>query len=371
MYYDLFTRKIRFDSVDIFLISFILANIAGRYVKHYLSEEAAMERLKQSIIKESELLKATPQGKQILKKAKVQKIARVAMGTHQLNIRGGDLSLLLDLADLLKGSERYFAGLETRNPNWSKKTYIIATKIKAIIGGLLSWLKNQEGRVFLKIVFSSSRVVLELMLSQCDIDILHYIAISEGNTVRWVAITTSASAGTAAGFTAVWFTAGAKILLPLLAGMTFALRTAWQQRANILDYRVFLEKVDDMMNHPRVQNALTNLFDKIRRKEVSVGEFNLSPESSAPITRHTFGPLTAEQYDQMMQQVIQERLGLIKDPSPDQISALAEGRRMSQPLVLLRETVNDSGSVEDAIDAVAEAIPEAVRESIAGRIRNE
>jgi hypothetical protein len=50
MYYNRITRVWIIDRLDYFLISFIIGSLVASYLKDYLSEKAAMERLKRSII---------------------------------------------------------------------------------------------------------------------------------------------------------------------------------------------------------------------------------------------------------------------------------------------------------------------------------
>ena len=83
MYYNRILRVWVLDQLDYFFISALIGSLAASYLKKYLSEKAARERLKNSIIKKSKLVRSkTPISNS--KKAKIQKIYRFA-----LNNRGG------------------------------------------------------------------------------------------------------------------------------------------------------------------------------------------------------------------------------------------------------------------------------------------
>lgn len=60
MYYDRILKIWVIDQIDIFLLSFTVGNVSylclKYYLKDYLSERKVVERLKNSIIKKSELL---------------------------------------------------------------------------------------------------------------------------------------------------------------------------------------------------------------------------------------------------------------------------------------------------------------------------
>ena len=58
MFYNRILRVWVFDQLDYFLISALIGSLVASYLKKYLSEKAAMERLKNSIIKKSKLVRS-------------------------------------------------------------------------------------------------------------------------------------------------------------------------------------------------------------------------------------------------------------------------------------------------------------------------
>ena len=89
MYFNRITSVWIVDPLDYFLISAIIASVVASHLKEYLSEKAAMERLKKSIINKSSILSSkTPISNS--KDAKIKRIYRLALNHRggQFNIRG-------------------------------------------------------------------------------------------------------------------------------------------------------------------------------------------------------------------------------------------------------------------------------------------
>jgi hypothetical protein len=86
MYFNKILRVWVFDPIDYFFISAIFASLMASHLKEYLSERAARERLKRSIIAESNFrVSKTPLLKS--KESKILRIYRFAAFKY----RGGQL----------------------------------------------------------------------------------------------------------------------------------------------------------------------------------------------------------------------------------------------------------------------------------------
>lgn len=140
MYYSRILDRWVLDGVDYFFLSALVTRILTRRVKDYFSKEGSMERLKNSIMKKSHLLKPIKLKRVDLnsKKAKIKKIYHFA-----LNNRGGQLELDSD--------------------------YEVAEKIRDIVLRLAEFLKERELKGILKIIFARGRLILELILYTCKI----------------------------------------------------------------------------------------------------------------------------------------------------------------------------------------------------------
>ena len=161
MYYNRLLRVWVLDQLDYFLISALIGSLAASYLKNYLSEKAAMERLKNSIINKSKL--ATKANTPILssKEAKIEKIYRFA-----LNNRGGQF-------------EEFQA-----DHDFSNEAFNLAQEIK----GLAMFLKQRELKGIAKIFFKSGRLILELILFKCHINIT-YSLLTEGVSTQVIVLT--------------------------------------------------------------------------------------------------------------------------------------------------------------------------------------
>jgi len=171
MYYNKIFRVWVFDPFDYFFISAFLASILTRHLKDYLSEEASMERLKNSIIKKSQLIEASKSKatKFYSKRLKIQRIYKFIFMP-----RGGQVDLEYKLADV----------------------------IKEIVIKLAVFLKNKELKAtFLKIIFTQGTLILQLILHTFKIN-LQYVVVNEVNP-QTVVITLCA--GGATGFVSSWF----------------------------------------------------------------------------------------------------------------------------------------------------------------------
>jgi hypothetical protein len=144
------------DPLDYFLLSAIIGSITASCLKDYLSEKKAMKRLKRSIIKKSksliELNNFIPNSKQ----RKIKRIYEVALSS-----RGGQF-------------ENFQLGSKI-----SEEAFMLAQHIKTFVERLAVYLKKQELKGVAKIFFKNGRILLELLLYRCKID-LTYVLLNEG-----------------------------------------------------------------------------------------------------------------------------------------------------------------------------------------------
>jgi hypothetical protein len=173
MYYNKIIGSWVLDPVDYLLLSASITSILAPRLKDYLSEKAAMARLKNAIIEESPLIKPSPL-KPInfySKKSKIKRIYKFA-----LNNRGGQVDI----------------------------EYQSAEKIKNVIIKLAVFFKKKELKArVLKIIFTQGRLLLQLILYTCKIK-LQYLVVDEVNTQ--IIVITCCAGGTA-GFVFSWFAA--------------------------------------------------------------------------------------------------------------------------------------------------------------------
>jgi len=132
MFYNRILRVWVVDPWDYFLLSAILGSILASSLKDYLSENKAMRRLKNSIIKKLKLVSKfdrptlTPNSKKI----RIKKIYRFALGN-----RGGQF-------------ENFQANYE-----FSNEVFNLAQGIKLLVERLASFLKERELKGVARIFF--------------------------------------------------------------------------------------------------------------------------------------------------------------------------------------------------------------------------
>nr|YP_010516824.1 hypothetical protein ON958_pgp094 [Haslea pseudostrearia]UXN44606.1 hypothetical protein [Haslea pseudostrearia] len=120
MYYNKILRIWTLDPLDYFLLSAILGSIVASHLKDYLFEKKAMERLKNSIIKKSELVITSDRPISNSKKIRIKNIYKFT-----LENRGGQF-------------ENFQA-----DDKLSNKIFKLAQEIKGLVE-LLALLKNEN-----------------------------------------------------------------------------------------------------------------------------------------------------------------------------------------------------------------------------------
>nr|YP_003734634.1 hypothetical protein KrfoC_p124 [Kryptoperidinium foliaceum]ADI40419.1 hypothetical protein [Kryptoperidinium foliaceum] len=169
VYYNRILRVWVIDQLDYFLLSALIGSIIASCLKEYLSETKSMERLKDSIIKKSKLVsksdKPVSNSKKMKINNKIKKISKFA-----LENRGGQLEDC------------------QANHKLSNEALKLAHKIKEVVEQLASFLKERELKGVARIFFKNGRLLVELILSTCNIDV-NYALIGDGLSTQVIVIT--------------------------------------------------------------------------------------------------------------------------------------------------------------------------------------
>lgn len=193
MYYNRIIGVLVLDPVDYFLLSAFIFSLIGSYSKHYLSEKQAMERLRKSLIEKSEKLAR-------FKKRKLKKSKSITVRKINLDFKGGDMN------DDVPSSEDFENALEKRK---AVMMHNQAENFRRGIEILAGILKSRELKGVLKFGFKGGRILLELILSQCNVNLVYLYLIDANSSGRYIAAATLT--GSAASFTAGWLNAGATL----------------------------------------------------------------------------------------------------------------------------------------------------------------
>jgi len=175
------------DPLDYFLLSAIIGSLVASRLKAYLSEKKAMERLKNSIIKKSKLVHQADRPIFNSKEMRIKKIYKVA-----LESRGEQFE------DLQADQE------------FSDEVFKLAGGIKGLVERLARFLKERELKGVAQIFFKNRKLLLELILYTCRINIT-YVLLNEGLNTQVIILT--ATAGGATGYTLSWFAVGASLVV--------------------------------------------------------------------------------------------------------------------------------------------------------------
>ena len=288
MYYNKFVGRLILDAFDYFLISSFIASILALYLKDYLSEKASMARLKNDIIKKSRLIEPS---KSSSKKSKIQKIYRFA-----LDNRGGD-----------------------------DYKYQLADKIKDLVIKLAVFLKEKELRAkVLKLIFTQGRLVLQLVLSICKIN-LQYVVVDQ---VSPQVVVIACCTGGTTGFVCSWFSVGAILVAPPTLLSVFLLRSLAQQIQYNAEYTKLKNSIGRFLKDKNFQEDIRNILietqkqmdnsNKIKLEHLNwnknlaikeaaerLGIFENAPSAT--------GPLTLD-LDPDLNKILEE-FGLIKTPN--------------------------------------------------------
>jgi hypothetical protein len=268
-------------------------------LKKYLSEKAAMERLKNSIIKKSYLEEFKPA---ILspKEKKIRRIYRFA-----LDNRGGE-----------------FEELQADN-ELSNEAFNLAQNIKSLVERLAASLKKRELNGVAKIFFKNSRLILELILYNCNIGI-SYAIIKEGLNAQIIIITVSV--GGTAGFILSWFSAGIALVGPPAVISFFLLRSSIQQILNQRDYLKFKKTLDKMLDDDKLKETIQAFFmesEKLTPSSVTLKLESLDFDEKSAL-KHNFNLKSDEGFEEFIKSKMEKELGLIENPTKEQLQEIIQ-----------------------------------------------
>ena len=317
------------DPFDYFLLSAILGSILASCLKDYLSEKKAMKRLKNSIIQKSKSIIKLDQPILNSKAMRIKKIYNFA-----LESRGGQF-------------ENFQADDEF--------VFRLAQEIKGLVERLASFLKERELKGVARIFFKNGRLLLELILYKCRIDISYSLLteglVTEGLSTQWIVITTTA--GGAAGFTLSWFAAGVSLVAPTVLISILLIRSLAQQIINLKDFSKFTELVNEMLVE---DDELTQTV----RAVVMEGEvptitgIDMKPWDfdKDPLPEFNFD--SNQTFEEFIKQRMKNELGLIENPTSEQLNEIIKNRikKSKGKTVYFKDFIKEMGeNPNDIIDA--------------------
>ena len=313
MYYNKITGKLVIDSLDMFLISALIASQTAYYLKEYSSEEskikrekAKMDKLKADLIKKSRKTKYAPKG--MSSSTKINNIYRFA-----LNPRGGQISDILTQGQL----ESDFLA-----------EFTIAQRIRDMVIKSLIYLKTREENADkLRLIFLAARLGLNLVLVRCNINIDYLVEDGVPKTVKVIAVCT----GGTFGFIYGWLTAGILLAAPPTLLSALMIKNLAQQYMHYKSYKEIMQfqhqlatdekfrndilksireqhkQFVENYNKVNIENLNWNANPKIKQAAERLGIFENPPEIGETLHLDTLD------FDLELKEML-DRLGLLKKP---------------------------------------------------------
>lgn len=344
MYYNRILRVWAVDPLDYFLLSAIIGSLAASSLKDYLSEKKAMERLKNSIIKESKLVRQSDRPIFSSKKTRIKKIYKVA-----LENRGGQL-------------ENFQADHEV-----SKEAFNLAQEIKGFVERLVRFLKERELKGVARIFFKNGRLFLELILYKCKID-LTYSLLNQGLSTQVIVIT--ATAGGAAGFTLSWFSAGASLVAPPVLMSILLIRSFAQQIVNQRDYVKFKKLVTQILEDDELKQTIQAFFMEAEVPKANLIEMKPLDSDKNTLPEFNFDLQSDQTPEEFIKARMEEELGLVENPTQEQLEKIIERKKIKgKPkgkTVYFKDFI---GEIAEGPDDIIDA--EIVKEPIRVQVKNE
>ena len=339
MYYNRILRVWVVDPLDYFLLSAILGSILASCLKDYLSEKKSMERLKNSIINKSKL--ACQSDRSISNSKKIKKIYTLALGN-----RGGQF-------------EEFQADHE-----FSNEVFKLAQEIKGLVERLARFLKERELKGVARIFFKNGRLLLELILCKCRIDIT-YSLLTEGLSTQVIIIT--ATAGGATGFTISWFSVGASLVAPPVLISILLIRSVAQQIGNQRDYSKFKTLVNKMLEDEELKQTIRAFVLEGEVPTATGIEMKPWDSDKKPLPEFNFD--ADQNFEEFIKARIKEELGLVENPTPEQLEEIIHTRKIKKEpkgkTVYFKDFINQiAEDPDDIIDA------ETVKKAIEVKVKN-
>jgi hypothetical protein len=313
-------------------------------LKDYLSEKKAMERLKNSIIKKSKLVRQSDRPIFNSKETRIKNIYKVA-----LENRGGQF-------------ENFQADHE-----FSNEVFNLAQEIKGLVERLARFLKERELKGVARIFFKNGRLLLELILYKCRIDIT-YSLLTEGLSTQVIVIT--ATAGGAAGFTLSWFSAGASLVAPPVLISILLIRSVAQQIVNQRDYAKFKKLVTQMLEDDELKQTIRAFFMEGEVPKANLIEMKPLDSDKNSLPEFNFDLQSDQTPEEFIKARMEEELGLVENPTQEQLEEIIHRRKINTKpkgkTVYFKDFIDEiAEGPDDIIDA------EIVKEHIRVKVKNE
>lgn len=255
------------------------------------------------------------------------------------------------------------------NHEFSNEVFKLAQDIKGLVERLARFLKERELKGIARIFFKNGRLLLELLLYKCRIDIT-YSLLTEGLSTQVIVIT--ASAGGAAGFTISWFSVGASLIAPPLLISTLLIRSVIQQISNQRDYSQFKNMLNKMLDDDELEETIRAFF--LEEEVPGTTSIEMKPLDSGQnsVPEHDFSLKSDETFEEFIKARIEEEFGLVENPTEKQLEEIIRRKTKKKPkgkTVFFRDFIDEIPDFSDSDIDIIDA--EIVNEPIGIKVKNE
>ena len=233
-----------------------------------------------------------------------------------------------------------------------------------IVERLGVFLKQRELKGVLKIFFRHGRLILELILYKCNIN-MSFGVLGEGLSTQVIVF--SVTAGGAAGFTLSWFSAGAALIAPPLLISTFLLRSFTQQTLNQREYLKFKKMVDKILNDDNIKEKFKGIFVGVEGPVSSSGKIKMGPPdlNENPLLNYDFSKKPNEELDEFIKKRVKEEFGLVENPTEIELEEIIQRKVTRKPkgkTVYFRDLIKERPNSESDLNIIdAEIIEKPIR----------
>lgn len=352
MYYNRILHTWVLDPLDYFFLSAIIGSLAAPRLKDYLSEKKAMKRLKNSIIKKSKLKYKLDVPILNSDQTRRKKIYRVA-----LENRGGQF-------------DEFEAEL-------SKEGFKLAQEIKGLVERLAIFLKERELKGIARIFFRNGRLILELILHKCSIDITYQL-LTEGLSTQVIVITVTT--GGATGFLISWFSVGASLVVPPILISMLLIRSVAQQIISERTSKKVIEEIEKALDNEKIKERLRILLMESGVEVPKSNSMEMKPPldlDKNPIPNFNSDVPSDKTPEEFIKAILEQDLGLIENPTQEQLQTIIDRKNITKKIAnrngktvyfkdMILKKAEDPDNILDA-----EIVKKRVEKRIRVRIENE
>ena len=203
----------------------------------------------------------------------------------------------------------------------SNEVLNLAQDTKGFVERSASFLKERELNGVVRIFFKNGRLLLELILHQCKIDVTYSLLNEELSTQ--VILLTSTIGGTA-DFTLSWFSAGAALVAPPVLISTSLIRSLLQQVINQRNYSKFKKLITRLLDDEEMKQTLKVIFEEGVIPKTTLIEMKSFDSDKNYVPKFNFE--SDQNLEEFIKEKMEKELGLVENLTHTQIEEIIRNK---------------------------------------------